>query len=66
VGGRMRGREVKRLFRSAGVKLWEWEEDIRGCTWLFHSGDVRVWNEMYGAELPMARDDERWRRVGIR
>lgn len=42
VGGRIRAREVKRLFAAVGSKLTEWADDIRLCEQLFHSGDVRV------------------------
>ena len=42
VGGRMRAREVKRLFGAVADRLDGWAEDIEECDRLFYSGDVRV------------------------
>eukprot|EP00873_Tetraselmis_striata_P037140 jgi/Tetstr1/457404/TSEL_044006.t1 len=65
VGGRIRAREVKRLFAAVGSKLTEWADDIRLCEQLFHSGDVRVWNEVYSHGMPVGRSDIRWQRLGL-
>ena len=41
--------ETQRLWHSTASKLREWAEDIAGCERLYASGDVRVWNLLYGS-----------------
>ncbi|KAK9861191.1 hypothetical protein WJX84_012427 [Apatococcus fuscideae] len=68
VGARIRKRETRRLFQAFSDTLVEWQEDIAECRYLYHSGVTRVWNEVWACQRPappVARDDERWRKVPI-
>ena len=48
VGAATRHAEGQRLWAAVAERLAAWADDLDACDVLYRSGDVRVWNLLYG------------------